>query len=384
MNQIKPKLFFDNLIKGGINFFSGVPDSLLKDFCFYIDDNLDSKHHIIAANEGSALALGIGNYLATGNLSLVYLQNSGFGNLVNPLLSLADKKVYSIPGILMIGWRGEPGVPDEPQHFRQGEITLELLEIMNIPYKIFHSDMDENEVIDNLNYCLEKSQSKKQICALVIKKGFFENYSSTQKESNKFELSRSEAIEIIIANSQKDDVVVATTGLTSRELYELRKSTNQKDIQDFLVVGGMGHANQIALGIAINQPDKRVICLDGDGSIIMHMGSLTTVGSSKQKNFLHVVLNNGAHDSVGGQKTTALDINLAKIAEHSGYKNLFSVSQKKEIVEVISKINQLDGPTLLEIKINKGWDKDIGRPSSSPEENKNKFMLNLSKQEDTK
>ena len=197
-------------------------------------------------------------------------------------------------------------------------------------------------------------------------------------------MSRSEAIEIIIANSQKDDVVVATTGLTSRELYELRKSTNQKDIQDFLVVGGMGHANQIALGIAINQPDKRVICLDGDGSIIMHMGSLTTVGSSKQKNFLHVLLNNGAHDSVGGQKTTALDINLAKIAEHSGYKNLFSVSQKKEIVEVISKINQLDGPTLLEIKINKGWDKDIGRPSSSPEENKNKFMLNLSKQEDTK
>tara|TARA_B100000700_G_scaffold331812_1_gene469437 strand:- start:16660 stop:17817 length:1158 start_codon:yes stop_codon:yes gene_type:complete len=381
LSKISPKLFYETLRDSGVEFYTGVPDSLLKSFCYYINETLNSDQHIIAVNEGSALALGIGHHLSTGNVPLIYLQNSGLGNLVNPLLSLTDKEVYSIPGILMIGWRGEPETKDEPQHIKQGRITLDLLDVMGIPYEVLDSKLNNDQLKKVLKKCVTKSKSENQIYALVVKKGFFEKFSVKQEES-KYPLSREQAIDLIIKNSNldRDDIFVCTTGLPSRELYELRSKHGKFLDRDFLVVGGMGHANQIALGIALSQPDRRVICLDGDGAILMHMGSMTTVGASKQKNLFHIVLNNGAHDSVGGQKTTAFDVNLSDIAKNTGYENVFSVSNEEDLVKTLITINNLKGPIFLEIRLKIGWRAEIGRPSTSPEENKNSFMNHLSKQ----
>jgi phosphonopyruvate decarboxylase len=380
LKKISPILFYEALRDSGVEFYTGVPDSLLKSFCYYINETLSSDQHIIAANEGSALALGIGHHLSTGNVPLIYLQNSGLGNLVNPLLSLTDKDIYSIPGILMIGWRGEPGTKDEPQHKKQGRITLDLLDVMGIPYKVLDSSMNNDQVKKELEACVTKSKSENQIYALVVKKDFFEKYSIKQEES-KYSLSRETAIGLVIKNSNvdRDDIYVCTTGLPSRELYDLRGKYGKFLDHDFLVVGGMGHANQIALGIALSQPDRRVICLDGDGAIIMHMGSMTTIGTSKQKNLLHIVLNNGAHDSVGGQKTTAFDVNLSDIAKNSGYENVFSVSNEEDLVKTLITIRSLKGPNFLEVRLKKGWRAEIGRPSTTPEENKASFMHHLSK-----
>ena len=379
MKKISPILFYEALRESGVEFYTGVPDSLLKSFCYYINETLNNDQHIIAANEGSALALGIGHHLSTGNVPLIYLQNSGLGNLVNPLLSLTDKEVYSIPGILLIGWRGEPETKDEPQHKKQGRITLDLLEVMGIPYKVLDSTMNNDQVKKEVEVSVTKSKSENQIYALVVKKDFFEKYSAKQEES-KYLLSREKAIDLIIKNSNvdRDDIFVCTTGLPSRELYDLRRKYGKSLDNDFLVVGGMGHANQIALGIAISQPDRRVICLDGDGAIIMHMGSITTIGTSKQKNLFHIVLNNGAHDSVGGQKTTAFDVNLSGIAKNSGYENIFSVSNEEDLVKILITIGDLKGPIFLEIKLKKGWREEIGRPKTTPEENKTSFMHHLS------
>ncbi len=379
MKKISPILFYEALRESGVEFYTGVPDSLLKSFCYYINETLNNDQHIIAANEGSALALGIGHHLSTGNVPLIYLQNSGLGNLVNPLLSLTDKEVYSIPGILLIGWRGEPETKDEPQHKKQGRITLDLLEVMGIPYKVLDSTMNNDQVKKEVEVSVTKSKSENQIYALVVKKDFFEKYSAKQEES-KYLLSREKAIDLIIKNSNvdRDDIFVCTTGLPSRELYDLRRKYGKSLDNDFLVVGGMGHANQIALGIAISQPDRRVICLDGDGAIIMHMGSITTIGTSKQKNLFHIVLNNGAHDSVGGQKTTAFDVNLSGIAKNSGYENVFSVSNEEDLVKILITIGDLKGPIFLEIKLKKGWREEIGRPKTTPEENKTSFMHHLS------
>jgi len=379
LKKISPILFYEALRESGVEFYTGVPDSLLKSFCYYINETLNNDQHIIAANEGSALALGIGHHLSTGNVPLIYLQNSGLGNLVNPLLSLTDKEVYSIPGILLIGWRGEPETKDEPQHKKQGRITLDLLEVMGIPYKVLDSTMNNDQVKKEVEASVTKSKSENQIYALVVKKDFFEKYSAKQEES-KYLLSREKAIDLIIKNSNvdRDDIYVCTTGLPSRELYDLRRKYGKSLDNDFLVVGGMGHANQIALGIAISQPDRRVICLDGDGAIIMHMGSITTIGTSKQKNLFHIVLNNGAHDSVGGQKTTAFDVNLSGIAKNSGYENVFSVSNEEDLVKILITIGDLKGPIFLEIKLKKGWREEIGRPKTTPEENKTSFMHHLS------
>ena len=381
MSKISPKFFLETLKQNGIEFYSGVPDSLLKPFCHYLDNHVSEEQHTIAANEGSALALGLGFHLATGKLPLIYLQNSGMGNLVNPILSLTDQDVYSIPGILMIGWRGEPGIPDEPQHVTQGKITLKLLELMNVPYKVFDNEMTEDSVEKELVNSIKLSIQENKINALVIKKGFFDDYQYLSEESN-FSLSRERAINVILNESEESDIFVSTTGLASRELYDLREKFGHSHSKDFMVVGGMGHANQIALGIAMHQKKRRIICLDGDGAVIMHMGSLTSVGSSKQTNLLHVVLNNGAHDSVGGQKTSALDVNLKEIAKQCGYENVFSVAKEEDLLRDLKFISNLKGPIFLEVKVRKGWRKEIGRPATSPEENKNNFMSNLSKQND--
>ena len=371
------KEFFDLLHEKEIDFFSGVPDSLLKFFNSYILDNVDQNQHIITANEGSAIALASGYYLATKKIGLVYMQNSGLGNAVNPLVSLSDKEVYGIPVLLLIGWRGEPGAKDEPQHQKQGKITLKLLETLDIPYEILSNNIEDTKM--KLSSSVKYMNEFNAPFALVVKKGIFEKYEQINESQQNYELSREKAINLIIDNLDEQDVVVSTTGMICRELFESRNKKEQKHETDFLTVGSMGHASQIALGIAISNPKKQVFCLDGDGSVIMHMGSLGIIGSKQIKNFKHVVLNNESHDSVGGQPTVGNIINFVSLAKSCNYKNSFKVSTEIELKKKILEMKSEDGPILLEIMINRGNRKDLGRPTKTPKENMKLFMNFLSK-----
>lgn len=370
--MINSKLFLDKLNTLGVHFYTGVPDSLLKDIGAYIADNTSAEEHIIAANEGAAVALATGYHLATGKTGLVYLQNSGLGNTINPLLSLADKEVYSIPMLLMIGWRGEPGKKDEPQHVKQGRVQNALLEAMEIPYRII--DQTNADTYANiLEELLLLAQQESRPVALVVKADTFESYKLKQDIQTDFPLNREQALEVILEQLTENDIIVSTTGKTSREVFEIRRKKTQSGETDFLTVGSMGHTCQIALGIALNT-DKKVYCLDGDGSILMHMGSLPITGLSKAKNLHHVVLNNGAHDSVGGQPTVGFQIDAKAIALASGYVEATTISTSKELTEHFTALAQRNGPTFTEIKINKGARKNLGRPTSTPIENKQKFM----------
>ena len=371
------KEFFDLLHENKIDFFSGVPDSLLKNFNSYILDNVDQNQHIITANEGNAIALASGYYLATTKIGLVYMQNSGLGNAINPLVSLSDKEVYGIPVLLLIGWRGEPNEKDEPQHQKQGKITLELLETLDIPYEILTKDIEDTKI--KLLSAIKYMNKFNAPFALVVKKGTFEKYEQINESQQNYELSREKAINLIIDNLDEQDVVVSTTGMISRELFESRTQKNQKHETDFLTVGSMGHASQIALGIAISNPKKQVFCLDGDGSVIMHMGSLGIIGSKQLKNFKHIILNNESHDSVGGQPTVGNIINFVLLAKSCKYKNSFKVLTEIELNKKMLKLKSDDGPILLEIMVNRGNRKDLGRPTKTPKENMNLFMNFLSK-----
>jgi phosphonopyruvate decarboxylase len=364
--------FYNILIQNNISFFSGVPDSLLKSICAYFTDHVSPENNIISANEGGAVALAAGYHLATGKIPLVYMQNSGIGNAINPLLSLIDKKVYSIPVLLMIGWRGEPGIKDEPQHIKQGEVTISLLEAMKIPYEILPDDFGKARVI--MEKSIENMKENNTPLAFIIRKGVFEPYQLKNKIETGFEMSREDAIKTVVDALTNDDIVVSTTGMTSRELFEYREELGQGHQNDFLTVGSMGHANQIALGIALNKPEKNIYCFDGDGAILMHTGSLGVIGDLAPKNYKHIIFNNGAHDSVGGQATIAHHIDLPAIALGFNYKAVFVAEDKNSLIASINKLKLADGPVLLEIKINKGARKDLGRPTSTPIENKDNFM----------
>ena len=357
-----------------VSFFTGVPDSLLKEFCLYMSEEVRPQHHIIAANEGNAIALATGYYLATRKYGLVYMQNSGLGNAVNPLTSLTDPAVYKIPLLLMIGWRGEPGVHDEPQHVKQGEITLDLLNVLGIPYIILPADQEA--AMDALDKLAKILQQEGRPCALVVRKGSFAKYIGKAVQAGLDEgMSREDAIREIAKSLQDSDIVVSTTGMISRELFEFRAATNNIDLgQDFLTVGSMGHASQIALGIALQKPNRIVYCLDGDGAFIMHMGGSAVIGTQSPTNFRHIVLNNGAHDSVGGQPTAALSIDIPTIARSCKYKAARRVGKFVELVDALEWIKNVEGPVLLEILVNKGSRPNLGRPTSSPQENKINFM----------
>jgi len=372
--MVEPKQFFDCLVKNGINFFSGVPDSLLKNICNYITDSTTHEDHIIAANEGNALSIGIGYHLSTGKVPMIYMQNSGLGNAINPLLSLADPDVYSIPLLMMIGWRGEPGVNDESQHKKQGRVTISLLESMVIPYKVIASDQSITEIEEVIQDMIAVAQEEKRPCALLIKKGVFKDYYLRSEIGYERPLFREQAIEVIINSLSELDIVVSTTGVTSRELFEYRENLKEGHEKDFLTVGGMGHTSQIALGIALQKKDRQVYCLDGDGSLIMHMGALAINASMKCANFKHIVFNNSAHDSVGGQPTVGSKIDIKSIALNAGYRWAKVVSTEDEIISVLNEISKIDGPALLEVQVKKGFRKDLGRPTTTPIENKDMFM----------
>ena len=369
--MITPAFFIEKLRENGIDCFAGVPDSLLKNVCAYITDNFDTQHNIITANEGAAVGLAAGHYLATGKPACVYMQNSGEGNIINPIASLTDPEVYNIPVLLLIGWRGRPGVHDEPQHIKQGKVTLDLLATMGIGYAILSKE--ESQAGKQIEKAIE-ALSRKEVYALIIEKDTFESYQLLNVEQNGLSLTREEAIQTVASALSDKDCIVSTTGMISRELFEYRTAKGQSHERDFLTVGSMGHASQIALGIAIAQPDRKVWCFDGDGAMIMHMGSLAIIGDKAPKNYVHVVFNNGAHDSVGGQPTVGLKIDLQAIVKAVGYPHAFSVDNKADLSVILSEAKNLDGPVLLEIKVRKGNRKDLGRPTTTPAYNKDLFM----------
>lgn len=374
--MIAPKDFIETLRTGGVEFFAGVPDSLLKNLCAYITDTIRRENNIIAANEGNAVGLAAGYHLATGKTGCVYMQNSGEGNIVNPLLSLMDADVYKMPMLLIIGWRGEPGVHDEPQHVKQGKVTLSLLETMGVPYAVLDNNWQEQVAA-----ALQTIQATHTAYALVVRKGTFDEYQLQNQENQDWALAREEAIKTVVDNLRENDIVVSTTGMISRELFEYREAKGQDHAHDFLTVGSMGHASQIALGIALQKPDRRVIVFDGDGALLMHMGGLAIIGDYNPKNLVHIVFNNGAHDSVGGQPTVGQKIDVEAIAKAVGYKEVVSVDSQPALINAMNHVNNaaIGGVSLINVNVRKGNRKDLGRPTTTPQQNKEALMKELQK-----
>jgi len=370
--SISPNDFFDFLMMRNVNFYTGVPDSLLKQFCLCIDDNIPEDRHIIAANEGNAIALAAGYHLATGKLPLVYMQNSGLGNAVNPLLSLCDPDVYSIPMLLLIGWRGEPGVKDEPQHIKQGKVQLDLFRALDIPYEIISKDDDQFST--KISNVIEIAKNENRPVVLLIKKGTFEKYKTEIVQTDVQRMNREEALEIILENLDENAIIVSTTGKTSREIFEIREKRGQSHEQDFLTVGSMGHCSSVALGIALAKPRREVVCIDGDGAMLMHLGSLTTIASMRPKNFRHILMNNEVHESVGGQATAAKKLDLSTIVEAVGSSKVFKAATPNDLNTNITDFITCFGPSFLEVKIKPGSRDDLGRPTIKPIDNKSTFM----------
>jgi phosphonopyruvate decarboxylase len=372
--MLQPAEVYGALERRGAAFFTGVPDSLLKELCAYITAHAAPERHVIAANEGAAVALAAGHHLATGEVGVVYLQNSGLGNTVNPLLSLADGEVYAIPMILVIGWRGEPSVHDEPQHVKQGRVTTAMLEAMEIPHRVLSPRMSEADA--DLEWAVELARGSSQPVALLVRKGTFAPFDLPAAPAAD-QLTREAAIELIVGALDPRDAIVSTTGMTSRELHEIRVRRSEP-ARDFLTVGSMGHASAIACAIARARPDRQVFCLDGDGAFLMHMGSVAVQGQIGSANFKHVLLNNGRHDSVGGQPTVARDCDLTALARACGYTTLDPVASPSELSAAVARLRATVGPALLEIRIGGAARSNLGRPSGTPRENKEAFTAFLS------
>lgn len=363
--------FYDYLNNKGMDFFAGVPDSLLKDLCACIKENSDSDKNIITANEGNAVAIACGRYLSTNKIGIVYMQNSGLGNIVNPLLSLIDEDVYKIPELFIVGYRGEPGVHDEPQHVKQGKLTLPLLDTMGVKYQVLNENYKE-QIDEAYDYMRKTSKPY----ALVVQKGMFSSYKMA-KENNGFPMSREESLEEIIGSLNDDDFVVSTTGKTSREIFEIREHKNQGHGNDFLTVGSMGHTSSIALGMSLGT-DKKVFCIDGDGSFIMHMGSSAIVAHNEKDNLRYILINNGAHESVGGQPTLALDIDVKKILEAVGFEKVFESKTKEELRQNLVELRSRAKSAMI-VYTHQGSRSDLGRPTTTPVENKEAIMNKLLK-----
>ena len=357
----------------GSDFYTGVPDSQLKALCNYLMDRygINPKHHVIAANEGNCTALAAGYHLATGKIPVVYMQNSGEGNIINPVASLLNDKVYAIPVIFIVGWRGEPGIHDEPQHIYQGEVTVKLLEDLDIATFIIGTDTTEDELKAKMEEFRQFLAAGKDV-AFVIRKGALTDAPKVEYK-NENTMVREEIIQHIVKASGEDPIV-STTGKASRELFETRVANGQSHKYDFLTVGSMGHSSSIALGVAINKPDTKVWCVDGDGAVLMHMGSMAVLGSNKPKNMIHVVINNGAHETVGGMPTVAGSIDLVKIALACGYSNAVCVDTFEDLDRELENAKNRNELSLIEAKCSIGARDDLGRPTTTAIENKQNFM----------
>lgn len=361
----------------GSDFYTGVPDSQLKALCNYLMDTygIDPHHHIIAANEGSCTALAAGYHLATGKVPVVYMQNSGEGNIINPAASLLNERVYAIPVIFIVGWRGEPGIHDEPQHIYQGEVTVKLLEDMDIkPFVIGKETVDEEVEAAMADFRKVLEQGKD--VAFVIRKGALTDAPEVEYQNNNH-MIREEIIRHIVKASGEDPIV-STTGKASRELFETRAVNGQSHKYDFLTVGSMGHSSSIALGVALNKPETCIWCVDGDGAVLMHMGAMAVLGANKPKNLIHVVINNGAHETVGGMPTVAGNIDLAAIAKACNYPNAVCVDNFDDLDKELKAAKSRNELSLIEVKCSIGAREDLGRPTTSAMENKQNFMGYLS------
>lgn len=364
---------FEAFKKNDLLLFTGVPDSTFKDWMkFLADEHGKRLTNIIACNECEAVANVAGYNLATGKIGVAYMQNAGEGKTVNPLTSLCDPEVYSIPVLLMIGWRGEPGKKDEPQHVKMGKVTIPLLETLGVPYKILPDNIEEAEKV--IQEMKEKAEKIKSPVAVIMKKGILEKYEAKNKVKTNFEMTREDAIKAIVDNLEGNEAIVSTTGKTSRELFEYREELGQDHNKDFLTVGSMGCSASIANGIALQKPEKQVFVFDGDGAVVMQMGALATIGHYKPKNLYHIIFDNNAHDSTGGQPTVSDTLNFEQIALACGYKAAKTVEKKADLEEAIKKMKSSNGPQMLIVKVNKGARKDLGRPTTTPIENKEGFM----------
>ena len=359
-----------------IDFYAGVPDSLLKPLCNSLYQSAENnKNFFVCADEGAAAALCAGHYLATGNPGMLYMQNSGIGNAVNPVTSLLDRRVYGLPVLFVIGWRGEPGVKDEPQHVFQGEITCGLMDTLQIPYFILSSETDDEE----FGKCLDRFDalfSEGKCPAIIVRKGALSGGSEVHF-SNSNSLKREDAVRIIAHMASDHAVFVSTTGKTSRELFEIRAADGNGHQRDFLTVGSMGHADMIALGIALEKKDRTVFCLDGDGAALMHLGSLFQIGAVAPENYIHVIFNNEAHESVGGMPIANTNVNFAEIAEAAGYKQCLFADTESGLTDAMHKAQTGPKPCLIEIACAIGSRGDLGRPTTTPKENRDALMAYL-------
>lgn len=346
----------------GADFYTGVPDSQLKALCNYLINTygIDPHHHIIAANEGNCTALAAGYHLATGRVPVVYMQNSGEGNIINPVASLLNEKVYAIPMVFIVGWRGEPGIHDEPQHIYQGKVTIQLLEDMDVATFIIGKDTTDDEVLKAM-YGFRKILASGKDVAFVIRKGALE-YGKKVTYKNDNTMTREEVIRHIV-DASGEDPIISTTGKASRELFETRVVNRQRHKYDFLTVGSMGHSSSIALGIALNKPGQRFWCIDGDGAVLMHMGSMAVIGANQPKNLIHIVINNGAHETVGGMPTVADKIDLVAIAKACGYPNAVCVDTFEMLDKELAAAKERKELSLIEVKCSIGARDDLGRPT---------------------
>lgn len=357
------------------DFYTGVPDSQLKALCNYLMQEYGiSEKHIIGANEGNCTALAAGYYLATGKIPVVYMQNSGIGNMINPAASLLNDKVYSIPCIFIVGWRGEPKMHDEPQHIYQGEVTIQLLEDLDIRTFVISSDTTTDELAKAMQEFNTLLKSGKSVAFVIRKDALTFNHKIAYH--NSYSLFR-EAIIRHITDVTGNDIIVSTTGKASRELFEIREANNQSHESDFLTVGSMGHSSSIALGIAFNKPDSKVWCIDGDGAVLMHMGSLAVIGANKPYNMVHIVVNNGAHETVGGIPTVAGAIDFVQIAKGCGYPSAVCVDTYKDLDIALIQAKKINQLSFIEVKSAIGSREDLGRPTTTANENKKNFMKYL-------
>lgn len=352
--------------------FCGVPDSHLKPLCNYLMKNYGiSSQHIIAANEGNCTAIAAGYHLATGRIPVVYMQNSGIGNVINPIASLLNDEVYAIPCIFIIGWRGEPGIHDEPQHIYQGKVTIKLLEDMDVKTFILGKETTDDELADNMQK-VQKLLKKGKSIAFVIRKGVW-SYAEKVEYKNDYLMYREEIIENIV-QAAGEDIIVSTTGKASRELFEIREAKGQPHQADFLTVGSMGHSSSIALGIALNKIEQKIWCIDGDGAALMHLGAMAVIGSHQPNNLIHILINNEAHETVGGMPTVAKNIDFIQIALGCGYQKAVCVKEVSELVTVLRQAKNSNELTFIEVKAQIGARDDLGRPTIKAVDNKKNFM----------
>lgn len=379
-SSMQASLLLDTCCRYGIDFFTGVPDSLLKGLCDELYDRfgVNGDTHVVAHNEGGAIALCAGHYLATGKPGLCYMQNSGIGNAVNPLASLMDPDVYAIPCLLVIGWRGEPGVHDEPQHVKQGKITTGQLELLGIPYRILSADTSEEDFLAYFEE-LSSEMNAGKTAAFVVRKGAL--VSGTKPcYRNEYSMTRESAVGRILACADPESIFICTTGKLSREVFELRETRGEGHARDFLTVGSMGHASMIALRVAVENPGRRVWCLDGDGASLMHLGALPVIGRRSPSNFIHVVINNGAHETVGGMPVCSGSMDIASLASAAGYARVLTVDSETELDQALAEASKPhSGPILMEVRCACGSRADLGRPTTTPAMNRDALMSFLRK-----